>query len=763
MFKKLSLYLLALLFSTVTANNQIPNREIIALLDTRHSEHIDQTLNESTDYNFAQTAKPLGIGAITSTLLIALYQQAAPIIANKSLIKNVIDHQNIFSDFINLERSALYKKYGHYNKFKGNLALDNFKIICQYMSKSVARINGALQQLITNENEDDIYQALNIVVTDKRFNLQFAPSNIKKISKNRSAIGALTLEMITYLLCSTIDFHKDWQIKQVNDDIFLLVPNNYIQHLNLTHIASNLPATPHAYTNLELGLKVDRMKNVSTSFFEQSIQQNNKQIPFTQSLEQIFITNNDIKKSFSTQQAKHIWSVYISGHGLPKDQQANLLSQIHILKNIAQKKLNNPRFKDCLQYEKNKQNSNHFNQCKHHASCQKHIATIKNLNQEIRRIESLAQTTNGIIASLSIEEFRDVLKFLNDKIETEFLYYTSCFAGGTHLIKPYTEIIDGISKPLLLKYSIISNTTSENRAIHELSVIHLPPYAKTGVSTPYEPSELHIQDIDIPHKTLKLATSLNFNRFFETLRRGGHNNNETLLLVSYSLHPHIDHCGKIIHQRIANIPLIRLANTDHFQPIPNDNSSVIVNDKNSSKPTVINKNVALIYSKYIPGKLIINTSIEFQEPPRLISMIPGFAMHTFEEISSSTLNLQEIVNSFLTFSDLASSKIFWIKKLECKNNDPQNKVTKGTQATILKDVIITRNMFNKDISAQCPLETCAYYSTLANKEEKLTWNGPLIATDNYTIKSCNETEHKEECLNFFPHAASYLNPVLQNV
>jgi len=745
------------------------------------AESLDLTLNGTNEYKFGKILQPRGIGAMTVTMLIALYQQAAPIIANKSLIKNVIDHQNLFADFVTLDRNSLYNKYSRYNRFKGYQTLDNFRTNYQYLSKSVGEINKMLSQVVKADGKTPIYQILHKIVTDKRFNLKCAPTGMQRLSQNNEAMNALILEMVNYTVCSWIDFEKDWQIKQVTEDIFLLIPNNYINTLNLKNKVYNIktpPISPHfTQLELELGLKIDHLQNVNRTLFEQPIQQNLNDVTFVKSLEQIFITHDDIKKAGYNKPIKHLWSLYMAGHGHPKYLQIEVLPQLHQLKDLFKKKLDAPKFKNCLSYEKNKQQTqlnglgtidNHVYQCEHHGSYKKYSDKIKQINKEIKRIEPITRSTDkaahGIISSLSVDEFRDVLKFLNDSIDTTFLYYTSCYAGGPHLIRPYTQTAHD-NKPLLLNYTVISGTPAENMSLQEFPFINLPPYSNRGKSIVLAPSDIHTDDIDIPNKKLKLVTTLQFGQFFGALRKGIHNKKENLLLIPYSVHPHIDSTGKIEHERIANIPLVRFAHTDHFEPIPGDNSSVLLYSKNSSKPLVINKNATLIYTDYIPGKITLNKIGEYQHIPKLFSMIPGFAAHTFEEISSSTLSLKEVVNSFLTFPELGSSKIFWIKKLKCQNSGIY-----GLRTKIFNDVIIMRNVFNSNTLARCTqdgrptiLENCAYFSSNACNESKLTWNGPFLDDNNYRINICDQSNHKEECLNCFPKITSFLSPVLQSI
>lgn len=46
----------------------------------------------------------------------------------------------------------------------------------------------------------------------------------------------------------------------------------------------------------------------------------------------------------------------------------------------------------------------------------------------------------GFIAGLNGIYFKTLLEFLNNQVNALFLHYTTCYAGGTHLLKPYEEI-----------------------------------------------------------------------------------------------------------------------------------------------------------------------------------------------------------------------------------------------------------------------------------------------------------------------------------
>lgn len=736
------LFTLSLLFNTIQSN-EILNREMIILLETTDAENIDKTLEAPSKYHFQQIMHPVGMAAMTLTLLIALDQKVSPIITNKALLKNVIDHQNLFSDFLNLDINSLYNLYGHYNRFQGHMVLDNFKTNCRYIAKSLSEITKKIHHISKSTDLKDknlnANKILEKIASDPLFNLQSLPRNILMLNNDPMKIQALQMEMMVYTFCNSINFN-DWQIKKVNEDIFMLIPKDYIKNLNLKNSQTKVHSQKFTDLEIQLGLKIDHMKNIDRSFFEQPFLQY-QEIPFIKSLQQIFITNSDIKTYNLNQIGKIIWSMHMAGHGLPKCRQLGVLPQLQELKKLFETKLQN------------------------HKAYKNYLHKIKKLEREIRRMESFIfspdKKDHGLITSLPINEFRDMLKFFNEEIEIILFHYTSCYAGGAHLIEPYVEIDNvGIRKPLNLKYTVICGCPAENTSILEYPYLNLPPYENPNKPTTTQCTKLEIKDIDLKNKRLKFHGTLNFKKFFAAVKKGIHNDKEKLLLASHSLHPFkskIDPYSELI----ANIPLVRMAHSDHFEPIQRNNSYLILDAKNCSKPIVINKEAVLLYNEYISGKMTLEKLGTYQNPPHLFSMIPGFALHTFEEIDSSSLNLNEIVNSFLTFPELSSSKIFWIKKLKCRNKK-QSKET-------FNDVIIMRNVFNSDTLARCDghnktrLETCAYFSTNSNNKAKLTWDGPFIEDNNYRINPWKNDDHKEECLHNFPKLANFLNPVLQSI
>lgn len=758
MFKAPKFYLyqiftFSLLFNLTLAQSNIPNREMIILLETTNAENINHTLQAPSEYSFQKIMHPTGLTAMTMTLLIALYQKAAPIIANKSLIKNIVDHQNLFSHFLHLDLNSLYNLYGHYNRFKGPRVLENFKTNCLYITKSLSEINKKLTQISPKDlkNQDAIIKELEKIAQNPPFNFQSLPTHMKELNKDIDKIQGLQMEMIIYILSNRINFN-DWQIKQVNDDIFLFIPKDYIKNLKINTSKGQKPSQAFTDLELELGLKVEHMRTIGRNFFEQPTYQFYQEIPFVKSLEQIFITNSELKK-YKLTQNKNIWSMHMAGHGFSKCPQLEILPQLYELKKLFEKQL-----KAAQADIKVKNNRNA------HATYTKYLHKLNKLNNEIRRIESFIHSSNdkrdhGLIASLPINEFREILKFFNDEIEMAIFHYTSCFAGGSHLIAPYIEIDkNGKEKALTFKYPIICGCPAENTSLLEYPFMNLPPYQSSSNSTT-NCSPLDIKNINFKNKRLKLHTTLKFKKFFAAAKKGIQNNKEKLLLACHCLHPFTTN-SYAINDFIANIPLVRMAHSDYFEPIQRDNSYTILNAQNSSRPITINKEATLIYSDYIQGKLTLNKSGEKQNIPHLISMIPGFALHTFENISSSTLNFNEVINSFLTFPELGSSKIFWIKKLECKNENQSKE--------IFNDVIITRNVFNSDTLARCNgrptrLENCAYFSKNDHKTEKLSWDGPFISDNNFKVNPWNNNDHKKECLHNFPKLANLVNPVLQSI
>jgi hypothetical protein len=61
---------------------------------------------------------------------------------------------------------------------------------------------------------------------------------------------------------------------------------------------------------------------------------------------------------------------------------------------------------------------------------------------------------SGLIANLSVPSFQALTQFFNDYVSTNFFLYSTCYAGGQHLITPF---VNAMGTPASLNYTIVAD------------------------------------------------------------------------------------------------------------------------------------------------------------------------------------------------------------------------------------------------------------------------------------------------------------------
>ncbi len=665
-----------------------PNRRMIMLFENLNDEKIEKTLNSSYNNNMSEfdPPQPAGVGAITGAYLVAMHQQAAPIFVSKTIIINALEHKKLFNDFVNLDIKQLKQKYSNKAKFSNIEFLKKFKDICVYTSDRYNQINKEIELFInknniTNENSNNFINQIQSkiveIVKNKNFNIANSPFLLNdKFNKN---CNMAYVEMFLSIIINTIAY-DNWLIKEVSNNLCLLIPKKYLDNISINHkdirFKNRNNRLKNKLTKLEvkLGLRVNHLKDLSfnnlinkqyfnSEFNLSKLNLNDYQFNIINSMKNLFVNKKYAKDI--------IWSFYCAGHGYYESNEKIFLPQLKKLKKYYRDKLKSK----CLRRQK-----------------QRYLRNIDLINYEIQKIEHARNYNNyivnnidladGAILSMSKEDFTNTLLFLNNNINTAFLYYTSCYAGGDHLIKPYMHN----NKPLIFNYDIVSGTICENMSIQLMPVLRIPPYYH--INNKINISKDHI---DFKNKKIKISTSLIFDDFFNKLETSNYKDPQILKYIAKSLHPYefdykLDKKDGSV-QNICNTPLIRFKDTDTFKvsPFQDENISII---NSEFKLSTLDKNVNLLYSDYIPQTLHINNKYE-----AIISMLPGFAGHVFENICAPNLDFKDIVKPFLYFEEIPAPKLFWIKKLKCKNTD---KLINNQDVLELNNVIIIRNIINTD-------------------------------------------------------------------
>ena len=251
---------------------------------------------------------------------------------------------------------------------------------------------------------------------------------------------------------------------------------------------------------------------------------------------------------------------------------------------------------------------------------------------------------NTSLAGMRIEQFKDFLTFLQHKITTKLLYYSTCFGAGDTHEKLYKDTETGISP----SYSFAIMT----QALTDVPVIS---YALD-----------YLED----HGSLLLKEQTDFKGF--------------LRLATTSDCINYQELATCITQDLAkvglnNIPQIKLPGLPWFSVADESKvvaiGSVLASTRNHplsiqgaslDTPTAKKGPLAiLLYTHNIPFELITTGEGLYPDtPPAIISMIPASAFHTLKKISSPTESVDNLLGNFLKLHKLQAPKVFVISQLE---------------------------------------------------------------------------------------------------
>lgn len=233
------------------------------------------------------------------------------------------------------------------------------------------------------------------------------------------------------------------------------------------------------------------------------------------------------------------------------------------------------------------------------------------------------------ICGISIEAFKNVLAFFNNKIKTRLFIYTSCFSGGinAHIL----------FKDMRYNFAIISQSNTD--APTSKTAVRISPGFILGVE-------------EAPDKFFKLLGS------------------------DYSYKEITETFFKIIPSNLffppwGNLPLIRLPNDNKFTILANldkepNQQEIVAIDEKSPNPFVFYNDIyqaILLYVKDIPYVLNINS----HKMDAIVSMMPGEASHTIQEINSNTVSLNSVLGWFISVDQLIAKKFFYISKIEAQD------------------------------------------------------------------------------------------------
>jgi len=264
----------------------------------------------------------------------------------------------------------------------------------------------------------------------------------------------------------------------------------------------------------------------------------------------------------------------------------------------------------------------------------------------------------GSIVGLTIPEFKDLLYFLDTKINTKLFIYSSCYAAATNSKLAYGDLKQaGSGRP----YSFAIAT----EALTEAPVSLIPPKLAIG--------PLRADNIDMQNRWLKINSPLNFKAFVDNVSQPSTINFSTALAPILS-QAHESH-GRIKISAIQNLPQIRFPGIGWFAIIDAQNNVFSIGNilaKTRTEPLNISRfltrkhkagdpSAILLYTEAVPFPFLIS-----KQWPAIVSMIPGNAIHYLERIDSQTktVDIVTILEAFLQITGLNHDKEFWIDTIQ---------------------------------------------------------------------------------------------------
>ncbi len=269
---------------------------------------------------------------------------------------------------------------------------------------------------------------------------------------------------------------------------------------------------------------------------------------------------------------------------------------------------------------------------------------------------------NHTIVRLKLDDFKGFLNFLETKILTRILTYSSCYAAGVNAEYIYKDTERGVIKTY--SFPIIT------MALLDAITAGPAPMFTVRQGTPV------------------LVRLLNFASFFEKMT-------QPFLQDYHDLIATIDPSKYLLkNYLIPSTPQIKLPGLPWFSVLDSGNKTVAIGSilaKARTEPLDINSFfkkqgkkgeplALLLYTHVVPFELIISTT----EMPKIVSMIPGKTFHQIEKISSSKHSAQDIIKSFdLAIGYTGPDKLFFIDTIS-SNSDAYSSIIINTNGKVFK-------------------------------------------------------------------------------
>ncbi len=280
------------------------------------------------------------------------------------------------------------------------------------------------------------------------------------------------------------------------------------------------------------------------------------------------------------------------------------------------------------------------------------------------------------IVGLKLDEFKKVLDFFENNLNTQVLAYSSCYGAGTNSEIIYNDTISTVQK--IFSFPIIT------QALTDATVASGAP-------------DLKFDEKNNPY--LRVITNLK--AFFEQISQ------------AYEIKQFQDAINNIFPvipegiyaYRWDNAAQIRLPGLHWFTPVASNKDiaslgSILTKNRNIHKPLSL-----ATYFKSEPKALLLNTiDIPFElildstKLEAIISMISGDAVHKIKKITSLQNSIDTILGWFMHIKMLDARKLFFIEEID------------AADYVIAKNVIIYNNKIPAFFTIPDKFELYAFYS-----------------------------------------------------
>ena len=279
-------------------------------------------------------------------------------------------------------------------------------------------------------------------------------------------------------------------------------------------------------------------------------------------------------------------------------------------------------------------------------------------------------TASGHIANLSVPSFQALTNFFNDYVSTNFLEYSTCYAGGQHLITPF---VNTMGTPSSLNYTIVAE-----------ALLYAPSRAGgSGWFQAEKTAELRCQyalptiksylpngwfEIDIDFKSFfadleDIASGKKSSEYEKAASTGQHKNSPLVQTCNY-VSNFLKKDGSI--RSLETIPQIRFPFTEWFQVI-RLNKDIHITQITRAKVLSKNLELKLASASKIPGfdltvtnhkqdKKIVFLQTNYINVPvfinlktlliPLINTIPFLEQKGHAAVASKPENVRETIASF---------------------------------------------------------------------------------------------------------------------